>query len=161
MNFVPLIQYLCDLFPEFVMGRNVFVNSMPTDIEGNELQMLFRDVYAGVTVDKDIEDYRHGRFTLAVRGYDYAHTRQLAREISKALTIYAQDIGDMEVKLMRPLNEPVGFMPSVGGYWEFSVNYTTYYAFLAEEPEEEVDIEDPEPTDPQTPDEPINTDGGG
>lgn len=132
MKFKSLVAYLMSLFPELIPGRSIFVNSLPTDIGNNEFQLLLRDVYAGITIDKDIPNYRYGRFRMAIRGYNYDRTYEAIAKISKALTIHNQIIGEMEVKLMRPLNEPVGFMTSEGGYHEFYVNFHVHFGLLSE-----------------------------
>lgn len=136
MDFLTLFEHLTELIPELEFGRNLFINSMPTDLSGERMQVLFRDTYSGIQIDEYIEDYRYGRVTMSVRGYDYAETRNFTKRISEVLTLVSTIIGDVEVKLMRPLSEPVGFMDSEGGYHEFMVNFYVVYGVKVTDPVE-------------------------
>lgn len=149
MDFLTLFKYLIEQIPELEFGRNLFINSLPTDLGGERVQVLFRDTYSGIQIDDYIEDYRYGRVAMSVRGYDYTETRDFARQIGKVLTIANLIIDDTEIKHMRPLAEPVGFMNSEGGYNEFMTNFYVVYG-----------LEVTEPVNPEEPENPSEPEGG-
>lgn len=129
MKFEPLAEYLEDNIDCLVQGKTLFVNQMPVDIP---LGLLLKDSFAGIEIDGEIPNLRRGRFQMAVRGRDYATVKQLAEDASALLTLRNKLLPGMDVKIIRPLNEPVSYQTSVGGNSEFSVNFSAVYGIVAE-----------------------------
>lgn len=129
MKFEPLAQYIEDNIEGIRRGTNLFINNVPATAT---FGVLLKDSFAGTEIDGDIPHLRRGRFHLAVRGQTYSETRALAESISALLTINGMDFEGMTVKSIRPLGEPVPYMPSIGNLVEFSVNFSAVYGIVAE-----------------------------
>ena len=129
MKFEPLAQYIEENIAGLKRGTTLFINNMPATAT---FGVLLKDSFAGTEIDGEIPHLRRGRFHLAVRGQDYGPTLALAESVSALLTITGMDFEGMTVKSIRPINEPVPYMPSIGNLVEFSVNFSAVYGIVAE-----------------------------
>jgi hypothetical protein len=102
------------------LGVDIFVNEMP---ESCTQGVLLRDRYSGTPIDPYLPKYRQTGYRMAVRSPDYAAGKELAWKASEALTIHGETpMGEVLVKLLRPMNEPRSYRRSIGGLWEFEVD---------------------------------------
>lgn len=127
MKFEPIVQYLAEQMPELIPGKTLFINSMPLEANG----VLLKDSFSGTEIDGYMP-IRRGRFIAAVRGVDYADTKAMADAVIAALEVSNVLWEGMDVKQIRPLNEPIPYQNSAGNRVEFSVSFSAIYGIVVE-----------------------------
>ena len=110
-----------------VEGRSLFVNQMPV----GSLGVLLKESPAGIEIDPELIGRRRGRFQLVVRGKSYTEAQALIKSAMKELTILEKSYGNVLVRSMRAMNEPVSYPLSVGNVFELSVNFMAIYDIVA------------------------------
>lgn len=129
MKFEPLVSFLEENVSGLKGGKTLFVNQMPvTALTG----VLLKDAFTGTEIDGEIPSLRRGRFVAVARAHSYAKALSMINDVSAALTMTGVVLDGMEVKSIRPLSEPVGYMLSVGNNFEFSVSFSAIYGIVAE-----------------------------
>lgn len=102
-------------------GQSIFVNEMPS---GCSAGILLLDAYAGTPVNAELEGYYRTEFRLIVRAVDYVAGQTLAKQASVVLkTRTGYVAATMAVSQCLALNLPRSYRRSVGGYWEFEVDF--------------------------------------
>ena len=108
-----------------VMGKTIFVGEMPAACTAG---ILLLDRYYGTQINPYLPKYRMTGFRIAVRNPDYEAGKFAARSLNNTLTLTADtQMPDILVKLMIPQNAPRPYRRSVGGYWEFEVDFDCTY----------------------------------
>lgn len=129
MIFEPLAKKLADARIG-KLGESIFVYQAPVT---SEEFVLFRDSFVGTDIDP-YTDVREGNFEVVCFGKDLLAGREKAVEVSEILTMQGETLSGMdktiEVKLCRPLHEPVMFHSSEGGNFEWAVTFSIYYAII-------------------------------
>lgn len=109
-----------------VMGRDVFVNAMPAQVEEG---VLLLPPYGGTPINHYIPGYYESNFRLIVRSPDYSRAFSLAQRCSGALDKnHPIVMGDIRVTRCMPTNLPRPYRPSAGGYVEMEVDFDIWYA---------------------------------
>lgn len=108
-----------------VMAETIFIGEMPADCTAGVLLM---DRYSGTSIDPYLPKYRHTGFRVAIRNADYELGKLHAKAINRALYIrFDTQLPGILVKQMIPQNDPRPYRRSVGGYWEFEVDFECSY----------------------------------
>lgn len=108
-----------------VMEESIFIGEMPAACT---VGLLLLDRYSGTMIDPYLPKYRNTGFRVALRNPDYNNGLAHAKAVNRAL--YIQDDTTMPgilVKRMVPQNDPRPYRRSVGGFWEFEVDFECSY----------------------------------
>lgn len=121
-----LTELLMQRMPE--LAGKVFVNDLPADVKSG---VLFKEGYAGATIDPEIRGLRRSRFQIAVRDIrsNYKKAKDLSNAIIQALDIPGEHrvAGGILIKSCRALTEPISYPISDGANIEFSLNFHIVY----------------------------------
>jgi hypothetical protein len=110
-------------------GQSVFVTEMPSECREGVL-MINR--YSGSRIDHELPGWRDTGFRAVVRSPEYSRGYAMAERVGKLLTIH-QDVvmgGVILVKQCLPMNDPLPYRRSDGGFWEFEVDVECIYIIL-------------------------------
>jgi hypothetical protein len=111
------------------VGEVVFITEMPMEAKEG---VLLLNRYSGSEIDHELPGWRDTGFRMVTRSADYERGEALAERISEVLTIN----GDTEMgrgkalitmRKMLPVNDPLPYRRSEGGYWEFEVDVECVY----------------------------------
>ena len=114
-------------------GESVFITEMPLECREG---ILLLNRYSGSTIDHELPGWRDTGFRLIARSADYEAGEALAERAGAALKIQQDtQMGNTRSKLilMRrslPMNDPLPYRRSDGGYWEFEVDIECVYINL-------------------------------
>jgi len=128
VKFEPIAAYLESRISTLKQGRNLFIDQMPLDID---LGMLLKETPTGTEMNWEIIGRRRGKFQMVVRCKNYLAGSTLINQAMNLLILDETLLGKIHVRYMRPLNEPVSYMLSVGNNYEFSVNFSAIYDIVA------------------------------
>jgi hypothetical protein len=108
-----------------VMEKTIFIGEMPAACVTG---VLLLDRYSGTSIDPYLPKYRNTGFRVALRNADYERGMAHAKAINGALYIQADtQMPGILVKRMVPQNDPRPYRRSLGGYWEFEVDFECSY----------------------------------
>jgi hypothetical protein len=121
MNLKPFWDILSPRLPE----QQVFMYHLPDSfMEG----VLILHGAVGAKLDPDLPDYKRAKFQVIVRSDNYESGYGIAKQVMavfKAVNRYSDGI--MLIHFIQPLNDPISYPVSKGGFTEFSVNFETVY----------------------------------
>lgn len=128
MNLMGTIQYL-EQHKLGRVGETLFAVEMPLECKEG---IVLLNTYTGTSIDHYLPRWRDTGFRLVVRSADYERGYALAEKASQALTIRQEThmgrrATAMLVKMMAPVNDPLPYRRSEGGYWEFQVDVECIY----------------------------------
>lgn len=108
-----------------VMGRDIFVNEMPVEVEKG---ILVRDRYSGTPFDHNLPGYFATGFRIAVRSREFTEGDKLAWKVCDALTLQSDTaMLGMTVKSLLPIYQPRPYRRSKGGFWEWELDFDIAY----------------------------------
>lgn len=127
MNLVALAVHL-ETEGVATQGEDLFAYRMPSEAHSG---ILLLDGSDGVEIDENLPGYRKEVFRLIARQSGHLNCSALINEAVSALNIYNQTIGDMNVKRMRPMKDPVYFPISDGDFVEGFVPMWAAYSIIS------------------------------
>lgn len=120
MNLAPLQTYIAKQHPDYEVGRNLFIYSMPPDIEHNILLVVET---AGARVDYELKGIHDNRFQMIVRDLDYDRGYDLARTLYDTLWLENKTVEGVYFYFSRPRHLPIPYRRGDSDLMEFSVNF--------------------------------------
>lgn len=115
-----------------VVSQTVFREAMPP---GVKVGILFRSPLGGINIDPYIPGWYKPRLQVIVRHTDSELGTQMANDVIKALRVESPEfhdspeIGRVQIAVFTPLQLPIQFPRSDGNGIEWSINFTTAFAF--------------------------------
>lgn len=111
------------------VGEAVFVTEMPMECREG---VLLINRYSGSQIDHELPGWRDTGFRAVIRSADYERGETLAERVGAALTVRedtAMGHGRHAITMRRmfPVNDPLPYRRSDGGYWEFEVDVECIY----------------------------------
>lgn len=129
MVFEPLVRLLSD-GGHGLFGESLFIYQYPTDKDG----ILLRDSPSGTDIDPYMTGYRQGLFELICRGDNLIEAREKLKRAMQAISVNGRVVSNLgetiEIKVCRPIHEPVMFKASVAGKYEWTVSFSIHYATI-------------------------------
>lgn len=113
---------------------NVFREYMPADIKSG---VLIRSPLSGIKIDPNIPGWYKPRLQMIVRHHDIEAGINLAGQVVKAVRVEKSEIheqtenGRVRVAIFTPEHLPIQFPRSDGNGIEWSINFTTAFAFIS------------------------------
>jgi hypothetical protein len=128
MNLMGVIQYL-EQRKLGRIGESLFATEMPLECKEG---VVLLNTYTGTSINHYLPGWRDTGFRMVARSYNYEQGHALAEKVARALTIQQEvTMGkrdhQMLVKMMLPVNDPLPYRRSEGGYWEFQVDVECAY----------------------------------
>lgn len=105
-------------------GKDLFVHEMPDTCKAGVMLMQ----PGGSMVNQYMPEWFDTEFRLVVRHTDYTQGITRARQLFRALTLRQEVVlPGMTIRQCLPLNQPAGYRRSVGGFWEFEVEFSVVF----------------------------------
>jgi hypothetical protein len=121
LNLLPFKAIVEEALP----GETVLIYNMPDTLTRG---ILLVSNTGGAQRDLDIPGMRRARFQAVIREREYQSGYNLGLQVAAALDKreVTPEVG-FRISLVRPLNDPIAFSRSKGGFIEFSINFETIY----------------------------------
>lgn len=117
MDLIPIIERLEEQGLG-TPGKTLFANFMPKDATD---AILVRLPLRGVKVDPDLPGYYKTQLTAIVRCTEFGAGTVKAYDMMKALTVFNEQVGDIQIKQMYPCSLPTPYPLSDGNLYEIQV----------------------------------------
>ena len=114
-------------------AKDIFVDTLPSD---SSTGTVLRSSISGDKIDYELPGFMKATFRLIVRAANHAVGQEMLQKATDSLYIEQPTVvGNMNVRICRPITSPMVFPLSNGNLREFSVNMRIIYGEISSEEE--------------------------
>lgn len=110
-------------------GKTIFINHLPAQVP---IGILLREGYGGTPINHELPGYRRADFMVVVRGSNYDSCQALIEQVMTTLNFEDIEFDGLLFRYLRPATEPVVYPLSVGGLYEFVVQFDAVYVIVSQ-----------------------------